>query len=110
MRPRSRALASIDTRSASAGGRFVRSAGSAARSYHSDEASFCFAGSERRIAFHDFDPQKIARYGKRDFERLMKNEGIIRSNAKIKAASVASMSVDNFKLGNVILVGPAVVC
>jgi DNA-3-methyladenine glycosylase I len=39
-----------------------------------------------RKAFHNFDPEKIARYGKRDFERLMKNEGIIRSNAKIKAA------------------------
>jgi DNA-3-methyladenine glycosylase I len=39
-----------------------------------------------RKAFHGFDPQKIARYGKRDFERLMKNDGIIRSNAKIKAA------------------------
>jgi DNA-3-methyladenine glycosylase I len=39
-----------------------------------------------RKAFHNFDPEKIARYGKRDFERLMKNEGIIRSNAKIKSA------------------------
>ncbi len=39
-----------------------------------------------RKAFHNFDPEKIARYGQRDFERLMKNEGIIRSNAKIKAA------------------------
>jgi DNA-3-methyladenine glycosylase I len=39
-----------------------------------------------RKAFHGFDPEKIARYGKRDFDRLMKNEGIIRSNAKIKAA------------------------
>jgi DNA-3-methyladenine glycosylase I len=39
-----------------------------------------------RKAFHDFDPEKIARYGKRDFERLMKNEGIVRSQAKIKAA------------------------
>ena len=39
-----------------------------------------------RKAFHGFDPEKIARYGKRDFARLMKNEGIIRSNAKIKAA------------------------
>ncbi|HSZ74942.1 MAG TPA: DNA-3-methyladenine glycosylase I [Rhizomicrobium sp.] len=39
-----------------------------------------------RKAFHSFAPEKIARYGKRDFERLMKNEGIIRSNAKIKAA------------------------
>ncbi|MBV9990380.1 MAG: DNA-3-methyladenine glycosylase I [Alphaproteobacteria bacterium] len=39
-----------------------------------------------RKAFHGFDPEKIARYGARDFERLMKNDGIIRSNAKIKAA------------------------
>jgi len=39
-----------------------------------------------RKAFHGFDPERVARYGKRDFERLMKNEGIIRSNAKIKAA------------------------
>ncbi|MGN6150136.1 MAG: DNA-3-methyladenine glycosylase I [Rhizomicrobium sp.] len=39
-----------------------------------------------RKAFHDFDPEKIARYGKRDTARLMKNEGIIRSNAKIAAA------------------------
>ena len=39
-----------------------------------------------RKAFHGFDPQKIARYGKRDMERLLKNEGIIRSEAKIKAA------------------------
>ena len=39
-----------------------------------------------RRAFDGFDPEKIARYGARDFARLMKNEGIIRSNAKIKAA------------------------
>jgi DNA-3-methyladenine glycosylase I len=39
-----------------------------------------------RAAFHDFDPEKIARYGKRDVERLLKNEGIIRSRAKIDAA------------------------
>lgn len=39
-----------------------------------------------RKAFHGFDPEKVARYGKRDFDRLMRNEGIIRSNAKIKAA------------------------
>jgi DNA-3-methyladenine glycosylase I len=39
-----------------------------------------------RKAFHGFDPEKIARYGKRDSERLMKNEGIVRSNAKIAAA------------------------
>ena len=39
-----------------------------------------------RRAFDGFDPEKIARYGKRDVNRLLKNEGIIRSNAKIKAA------------------------
>ena len=39
-----------------------------------------------RAAFDNFDPEKIARYGKRDVNRLMKNEGIIRSGAKIKAA------------------------
>jgi DNA-3-methyladenine glycosylase I len=39
-----------------------------------------------RKAFHNFDPEKIARYGKRDTAHLMKNEGIIRSNAKIAAA------------------------
>jgi DNA-3-methyladenine glycosylase I len=39
-----------------------------------------------RKAFHNFDPQKIARYGARDVDRLLKNEGIIRSRAKIEAA------------------------
>jgi DNA-3-methyladenine glycosylase I len=39
-----------------------------------------------RKAFHGFEPEKIARYGKRDVERLLKNEGIIRSKAKIAAA------------------------
>jgi DNA-3-methyladenine glycosylase I len=39
-----------------------------------------------RKAFHQFEPQKIARYGERDIERLLKNDGIIRSRAKIEAA------------------------
>ncbi len=39
-----------------------------------------------REAFAHFDPEKIARYGKRDIARLMKNAGIIRSEPKIKAA------------------------
>jgi DNA-3-methyladenine glycosylase I len=39
-----------------------------------------------RQAFHGFDPERIARYGKRDVARLLSNEGIIRSNAKIAAA------------------------
>ena len=39
-----------------------------------------------RKAFHDFAPEKIARYGARDLDRLLKNDGIIRSRAKIEAA------------------------
>jgi DNA-3-methyladenine glycosylase I len=39
-----------------------------------------------RSAFDNFEPHKIARYGKRDVNRLMKNAGIIRSGAKIEAA------------------------
>ena len=39
-----------------------------------------------RKAFHNFDPHKIARYGARDVDRLLRNDGIIRSRAKIEAA------------------------
>jgi len=39
-----------------------------------------------RKAFHNFAPEKIARYGARDVDRLLKNDGIIRSRAKIEAA------------------------
>ena len=39
-----------------------------------------------RKAFHAFDPERIARYGARDLDRLLKNEGIIRSKAKIEAS------------------------
>ena len=39
-----------------------------------------------RRAFDDFEPERIARYGKRDVNRLLKNEGIVRSRAKIEAA------------------------
>jgi DNA-3-methyladenine glycosylase I len=39
-----------------------------------------------RRAFDGFNPEKIARYGARDKRRLLKNAGIIRSPAKIKAA------------------------
>ena len=39
-----------------------------------------------RKAFHNFAPEKIARYGTRDVDRLLKNEAIIRSRAKIEAA------------------------
>ena len=39
-----------------------------------------------RRAFDHFDPQKIARYGERQIGRLLKDEGIVRSRAKIEAA------------------------
>ena len=39
-----------------------------------------------RRAFDNFDPERIAHYGKRERARLMKDAGIIRSNAKIDAA------------------------
>lgn len=39
-----------------------------------------------RKAFDNFDPKKIARYGEKDFQRLMNNAGIIRNRAKIRAA------------------------
>jgi len=39
-----------------------------------------------RKAFDGFDPEKIASYSKRDIDRLMQNEGIVRSPAKINAA------------------------
>jgi DNA-3-methyladenine glycosylase I len=39
-----------------------------------------------RKAFDGFNPEKIARYGARERARLLKNAGIIRSPAKIKAA------------------------
>jgi len=38
-----------------------------------------------RKAFDDFNPEKIAKYTKRDVNRLLKNEGIIRSELKINA-------------------------
>ena len=37
-------------------------------------------------AFAQFDPQQVARYGKRQIAALMKNPGIIRNQAKILAA------------------------
>jgi len=39
-----------------------------------------------RKAFAGFNPKKVARFGKRDVERLLKDEGIVRSRAKIEAA------------------------
>lgn len=39
-----------------------------------------------RKAFANFDPEKVARYGKKQIENLLKNPGIIRNRAKILAA------------------------
>ncbi len=38
-----------------------------------------------RKAFHAFDPAKIARYNKKDVQRLLRNPGIIRNRLKIEA-------------------------
>ncbi|HEU0226187.1 MAG TPA: DNA-3-methyladenine glycosylase I, partial [Arachidicoccus soli] len=39
-----------------------------------------------RKAYHQFSIKKVARYGEKDFERLMNNAGIIRNRLKINAA------------------------
>ena len=39
-----------------------------------------------RAAFDEFDPERVARYGETDIERLMADPGIVRNRAKILAA------------------------
>jgi DNA-3-methyladenine glycosylase I len=39
-----------------------------------------------RKAFDRFRPEKIARYGKQDVQRLLRNDGIVRNRLKIAAA------------------------
>jgi DNA-3-methyladenine glycosylase I len=39
-----------------------------------------------RTAFADFDPDRVARFGKRDVERLLRDAGIVRHRGKIEAA------------------------
>jgi DNA-3-methyladenine glycosylase I len=39
-----------------------------------------------REAFCDFDPARVARFGARDVERLLKNPGIVRNRLKIASA------------------------
>jgi len=39
-----------------------------------------------RLAFDNFDPEKVARYGKKDITRLLKDQGIIRNRLKINSA------------------------
>ena len=38
-----------------------------------------------RAAFHGFDVERVARFGKRDVARLLKDEGIVRHRGKIEA-------------------------
>jgi len=38
-----------------------------------------------RAAFADFDPERVARFGKRDVDRLLGDAGIVRNRAKIEA-------------------------
>jgi DNA-3-methyladenine glycosylase I len=47
-----------------------------------------------RRAFHDFDPVRIAKYGERDFARLMADAGIVRNRLKIEA------TIDNARAYN----------
>ena len=39
-----------------------------------------------RAAFEGFDPERIARYGKRDMRRLLADAGIVRNRLKVEAA------------------------
>ena len=39
-----------------------------------------------RRAFHEFDPERIARYKEKDMNRLLADEGIIRNRLKINSA------------------------
>lgn len=39
-----------------------------------------------RAAFHNFDAEKVAKYGAKDVARLLNNEGIIRNRLKVNAA------------------------
>ena len=39
-----------------------------------------------RLAFEGYDPQKIAVYGKRQIQKLLKNEGIVRNRLKVESA------------------------
>jgi DNA-3-methyladenine glycosylase I len=39
-----------------------------------------------RAAFDGFDPAKVAKYTIRDFERIMKDPGVVKNRAKISAA------------------------
>jgi DNA-3-methyladenine glycosylase I len=53
-----------------------------------------------RAAFANFDPEKIARFGKRDVTRLMNDAGIIRNRLKIESAISNARAYLDFKSSN----------
>jgi len=53
-----------------------------------------------RAAFANFDPEKIARFDKRDLARLMQNENIIRNRLKIEATISNARAYLDFKSSN----------
>lgn len=46
-----------------------------------------------RTAFHNFDPEIVARYTDDDIERLVNNKAIVRNRAKIEAARANARAV-----------------
>ena len=50
-----------------------------------------------RKAFRDFDPVKVARFKEKDIERLLKDEGIIRSRAKIEATIAGARTFSRWR-------------
>jgi DNA-3-methyladenine glycosylase I len=49
--------------------------------------------SAYRAAFADFDPARVARFGARDVERLMKDAGIVRNRLKIESTLTNARAV-----------------
>jgi DNA-3-methyladenine glycosylase I len=52
-----------------------------------------------RAAFRGFQPELVAKFGKRDIERLLKDPGIIRSRAKIEATIAGAGIFEEMKRG-----------
>jgi len=46
---------------------------------------YCIESENFRAAFYDFDFDRVARFGRRDINRLLKDEGIVRHRGKIEA-------------------------
>jgi DNA-3-methyladenine glycosylase I len=60
-----------------------------------------------RRAFHRFDVERVARYTKRDIERLMADTGIVRNRAKVEATianarAVVDLSDDGVELSGLL--------